>query len=64
MPLEIEQFNPKKARVRRKSELLRKRRELQDAMLYLRSHRSPLAADEARLKLEAIRWMLCEIESL
>ena len=45
-------------------EILKKIRELEDSEIYLRNHRSPLNADEAHLKIQALNWVLKKTDSL
>ena len=51
--------------MKRKSEILRKAHELEDGYLYLRANgKTPITADEYKLKAEALRWVLGDRESL
>jgi len=51
--------------LKRKSVILSKLRDLQDQYLYLKKNgKTPLTADELKLKAEALRWVLGEQETL
>lgn len=51
--------------MKHKSEILNKLREMEDQYLYLRKlGKTPISADEYKLKAEALRWVLGEQETL
>ena len=52
-------------RIRLKGDILKKAHELEDSMLALRKMgRNPITMDEYRLKIEALRWVLGDRDSL